>query len=170
MRKVTTMIMTRVAAMVMRMTVFTRPGYGAISHRMNSRNQSQEPVRRAGWWWSRVAGVAISRLLFVSADNYYCRFPQTNGLRRRRLNPDADGVAAGQVYPAQSALYVGKAWRDSALERRIGCNTVPDALDDARKSQSGIRHNVDVRSHARLDMLQLRLSEIRNYPPDASVD
>ena len=52
MRKVTTMIMTSVAAIVMRMTVFNRPGYGATSHRMNSRNQGQETVRRAGWWGS----------------------------------------------------------------------------------------------------------------------
>ena len=42
------MIMTSVAAIVMRMTVFTRPGYGATSHRMNSRNQGQETVERAG--------------------------------------------------------------------------------------------------------------------------
>ena len=38
------MIMTSVAAIVMRMTVFTRPGYGATSQRMNSRNQGQETV------------------------------------------------------------------------------------------------------------------------------
>jgi hypothetical protein len=74
------------------------------------------------------------------------------------------------VNPAQSALYVGQARRDSAPERGIGCNTVPRALDDARKSQSRVRHDVNVRSHAWLDMLQLRLAEIRQHPPDARVD
>ena len=58
----------------------------------------------------------------------------------------------------------------SAKERRIGYNTVPGALDDARKSQARVRHKVHVRSHTRLDMLQLRLAEIRNHPPDASID
>src|SRR5271156_6057406 len=74
------------------------------------------------------------------------------------------------MYPAQGALYVGQAGRNSALERRIGNDTVPGALDDARKPQSRVRHNVHIRSHTRLDMLQLRLAEICDHPPDASID
>src|ERR1700734_3713511 len=83
MRKVTTMIMTNVAAIVMRTTVFTRPGYEATSQRMNARNQTQEIVGRAGRWGNCVARVAISRLPLVSADDYYRRFAQTNAVRGR---------------------------------------------------------------------------------------
>ena len=72
--------------------------------------------------------------------------------------------------PAQSALYLGQARGNSTNGRRIGCNAVPGALDDARESQSRIRHNVNVRRHPRLDVFQLRLAEIRKHPPDASVD
>ena len=37
-------------------------------------------------------------------------------------------------------------------------------------SQSGVRHEVYLRSHARLNVLQLRLTEIRKHPPHASID
>ena len=170
MRKVSTMSMTSVAVTVMRMTVLTRPGYGATSHRMNSRNQSQDTVRRVGWSRNGVAWVAISRLVFVSADHDDCRFSKTHAIRGRRLDPDADGVAAGQVYPAQSALHVGQAGRDSAQDRRIGDHTVAGALDHASKSPARVRHDIHVRDHARLNMFQLRFTEIGKHPPDASVD
>src|ERR1700722_4263343 len=74
------------------------------------------------------------------------------------------------MHPAQSALYIRQAGRNSANDRRIGYNTVPGALDNAVKSKSRVRHKVDVRGHAGLDMLQLRLAEIRQHPPDTRVD
>src|ERR1700733_16166058 len=74
------------------------------------------------------------------------------------------------MHPTQSALYIRQAGRNFAYDRRIGDNAVPGALDDAVKSQSRVRHKVDVRGHAGLDMLQLRLAEIRQHPPDTRVD
>src|SRR5579862_5102870 len=57
-----------------------------------------------------------------------------------------------------------------AQDRRIGRHTITCALHDARQSLPWVRHGIDVRGHTRLDVLQLRFSEICQHPPDASID
>ena len=74
------------------------------------------------------------------------------------------------MYPAQSALHVRQAGRNSALERGVGDDTIPSTLDDPLKPQARVRHKIHIRSHTRLNILQLRLAKIRNHPPDPGVD
>jgi len=86
------------------------------------------------------------------------------------LYSDADGVAAGQVYPAQGALHLRQTGCDSAQDRGVRCNAVTDALDDAGKSRVGGRHDVDIRIHARMNVFELRLAEVGDHPPDPCID
>src|ERR1700691_4873376 len=93
-------IMTRVAARVIRATNAALPGYGASSSLRNSQNHASERDDKG-----RVcASVAIS----ISTDCDNGRLANSKQIGRGVFDADADRISRRQMDPAQRSLRVGQ--------------------------------------------------------------
>src|ERR1700675_320784 len=134
------MIMTRVAATVIRATNAALPGYGASSPFRKSPNHDHGRLANSKQIWSGI------------------------------LHAHANRISRGQMHPVQASLYVRKASFQTANYIGIWCDSETDAIHYAREVHVWSRHYINIGLHTWHDSLELAFTEVTNSPPGARVN
>ena len=72
--------------------------------------------------------------------------------------------------PVQGSLHVREPRRESPYHICIGRYSEANTVDRSVQGVSRVRKQVDFRTHARLDVLELSFSKVANHPPSAGIN
>src|ERR1700722_5568017 len=139
------MIMTNVAAVTIRATNASLPGYGVSS----SLSHCQSHARRLSAAGKDCAMDAIS----APPNHYDNRFAPPEKIWRSILDAHANRIAGSQVHPVQRSLHIRQAFSETANNVCVWSHTKSDAVHDAGKALVRFRQDINVGSHPGRDVL-----------------
>ena len=122
------MIMTSVAAVTIRATSVSLPGYGVSS----SRSHCQSHAKGLSAGRKDCAEDAIS----LPANHYNGRFTHTEQIRRGILDAHPNRIAGSQVHPVQRSLHIRQAFSETANHVCVWSHTKSDAVHDVPEKRS----------------------------------
>src|ERR1700722_5997855 len=138
-------IMTNVAAVTIRATNASLPGYGLSSSLSHSNTHPSGRLEAGG----DCAMDAIS----ASANHHDGRFAHPEQIRRRILDSHPNRIAGSQVHPVQRSLHIRQAFPETANDVCVWSHTKSDAVHDAGKALVRFRQDINVGSHPGRDVL-----------------